>query len=115
MLEARERVRGLLAGEIGVDADRVALTRATTDGCNVVLAGLDLGSDDEVVTTDTEHFGLLGALGVSHARVRVARVRDLPADRALEAILAEVGPRTRLIAIQHVSWVTGAVLPLAEL
>jgi L-cysteine/cystine lyase len=115
MLEARERVRTLLADEIAVDAERVALTRATTDGCNIVVAGLELGPDDEVVTTDGEHFGLLGALGVSDARVRVAIVRDLPASRALDAILAEVGPRTRLIAIQHVSWINGAVMPIEEL
>jgi L-cysteine/cystine lyase len=115
MLEARERVRGLVAGLIGVDAERVALTRATTDACNIAVAGLDLGPDDEVVTTDAEHFGLLGALAVSPARVRVAAVRHLPAGQVLDAILAEVGARTRLIALQHVSWVTGAVMPVEGL
>jgi L-cysteine/cystine lyase len=115
MLEARERVRGLLAEQIGVDAEQVALMRATTDACNIAVAGLDLGPEDEVVTTDAEHFGLLGALGVSPARVRVAAVRDLPAAQVLDAILAEVGPRTRLIALQHVSWLTGAVMPVEEL
>jgi L-cysteine/cystine lyase len=115
MLEARERVRGLLAGLIGVEAGSVALTRATTDGCNIVLAGLDLGPEDEIVTTDAEHFGLLAALGASPARVRLAAVRDLPGERVLGAILAEVGPRTRLIALQHVSWVTGALMPVDEL
>jgi L-cysteine/cystine lyase len=115
MLAARERVRGLLAGLIGVDAGRVALTRATTDACNIAVAGLDLGPGDEVVTTDAEHFGLLGALGVSPVQVRVAAVRDLPAEQVLDAILAEVGPRTRLIALQHVSWLTGAAMPVEEL
>jgi L-cysteine/cystine lyase len=115
MLEARERVRGLLAGLIGVEVERVALTRATTDACNIAVAGLGLGPEDEVVTTDAEHFGLLGALAVSPARVRVAAVRDLPAERVLDAILAEAGPRTRLIALQHVSWLTGAVMPVEEL
>jgi L-cysteine/cystine lyase len=115
ILAARERVRALLAAQIGVEADRVALTRSTTDGCNIAVAGLDLGPADEVVTTDSEHFGLLGALAVSPARVRVARVRDLPAVRVLDAILAEVGPRTRLVALQQVSWVTGARMPVEEL
>jgi L-cysteine/cystine lyase len=115
MLAARERVRGLFAGLIGVETERVALTRATTDGCNIVLAGLDLGPDDEVVTTDTEHFGLLGALAASPARVRVARVREVPPKRVLDAILAQVGARTRLVALQHVSWVTGARMPVEEL
>jgi L-cysteine/cystine lyase len=115
MLDARERVRAAIAGTIGVDLDKVALTRATTDACNIVLSGLGLGTGDEVVTTDVEHFGLLGALGCSPARVRVARVRDQPATEALDAVLAEVGPATRLIALSHVAWTTGHVLPAGEL
>jgi L-cysteine/cystine lyase len=115
MAEARERVRALLAAEIGVPTVNVALTRSTTDGCNIVLNGLGLRDGDEVVTTDVEHFGLLGALACSGATVRVARVRDRPAAEAREAILAEVGPRTRLLALSHVAWSTGHVLPVAEL
>ena len=115
MLAARERVRALLAAEVGVPAENVALTHATTEGCNIVLAGLDLVPDDEIVTTDVEHFGLLGALHASGARVRVARVRDRPATEALESILAELTPRTRLLALSHVTWTTGHVLPVREL
>jgi L-cysteine/cystine lyase len=115
VLELRRRVRAGLAAVIGVPPERLALTASTTEGCNVVLAGLDLGPEDEVVTTDTEHFGLLGPLHASGARVRVARVRERPAEQALAAILAEVGPRTRLLALSHVSWQTGNLLPVEEL
>jgi L-cysteine/cystine lyase len=115
MLAARKRVRAALAGEIGVPAANVALTSSTTDGCNIVLAGLALVPDDEIVTTDVEHFGLLGPLHASRGRVRVAKVRDRPADGALDAILAEVTPRTRLLALSHVAWTTGHVLPIHEL
>jgi L-cysteine/cystine lyase len=114
-LAARARVRALLAAELGVDAGRVALTRATTDGCNIVLLGLGLRDEDEIVTTDSEHFGLLGALAASPARVRVARLRGRPAAEALDTILAEVGPRTRLVAVSHVLWTTGHVVPVDEL
>ena len=115
MLAARAAVREAIADEIGVLAANVALTRATTDGCNIVLNGLDLGPDDEVVTTDAEHFGLLGALRVKGVRVRVARLAGRPAADALDAILAEVGPRTRLIALSHVLWTTGHVVPVHDL
>jgi NAD(P)H-dependent flavin oxidoreductase YrpB (nitropropane dioxygenase family) len=94
MLAARDRVRAALGGEIGVPAVNVALTRSTSEGCLVVLAGLGLGPDDEIVTTDVEHFGLLGAVHASGAHVRVAAVRDRPAGEALEAILDEVARRT---------------------
>src|SRR5215218_5929356 len=110
-LADRPRVRERFAGVLGVAASNVALTTSTTEGCNVVLNGLALGEDDEIVTTDAEHFGLIGPLVVSAATVRVARVRDRPADDALDAILAEVGPKTKLVALSEVTWVTGHRLP----
>ena len=94
----RDEVRAKLAALFGVEPAQVALTRSTTDGCNIVLAGLDLGPEDEVVTSDGEHFGLIGPLHASGARIVTA-----PEDRILEAVT----DRTRLIAISHVSWVTG--------
>ena len=113
--ELRERVRGKLAALIGAPADNVALTTSTTNGCNIVLAGLGLGPDDEIVTTDEEHFGLLGPLHTSGARVRVAATRGVEPDQALDRLRGAVGPRTRLFALSHVSWVTGNLLPVAEL
>jgi L-cysteine/cystine lyase len=115
LLAIRERVRAELAKTIGVDAAHVALTSATTNGCNIVLAGLDLAPDDEVVTSDVEHFGLLGPLHASGATVRVARVGTRPPAEALDAIRAELTPRTRLIALSHVSYLTGNLLPITEL
>jgi L-cysteine/cystine lyase len=114
-IELRGRLRAALAAAIHAPVENVALTTSTTDGCHIVLGGLELGPGDEIVTTDSEHFGLLAALGVSPARVRVARVRDRPAEEAFDLIRAEVGPRTRLLALSHVSWTTGHVLPVREL
>ena len=112
LIEARARVRGLFAELLGATADHVAVTASTTTGCQIVLSGLRLEPDDEIVTTDEEHFGLLGPLHVSGARVRVAATRGRTADEALDAVVGEVGPRTRLIALSHVSWMTGHILPV---
>ena len=114
MLEARGRLRSALAAEIGVEPELMSLTTSTTEGCRIVLAGLGLGPDDEIVTTDAEHFGLLGPLHISGARFGLP-VRDRPAAEALETILAEVGPRTKLVAVSHVLWINGHVLPMDEL
>ena len=115
LMEGRERLRARLASLLHVTPEQLALTGSTTDGCNVVLGGLDLGPDDEVVTTDVEHSGLLGPLHASGAAIRVARIKERPADEAFDAILAEVTPRTKLLALSHVAWSTGNVLPIAEL
>jgi L-cysteine/cystine lyase len=114
-LELRDRVRAKLAAAAGVEAGRLSLATSTTNGCNIVLAGLGLGPEDEVVTTDGEHFGLLGALAVSSARIRVAPVRELPAEESFEAVQREVTPRTRLLALSHVCWMTGNRVPVEEL
>ena len=108
LIEDREALRAEVATLVGVSAESVALTASTTDGCNVVLAGLGLEPDDEVITTSDEHFGLIGPLHMSRARVVVV---DPDPDR----IVGAVNPRTRLIAISHVLWTTGAVLPVHEL
>jgi L-cysteine/cystine lyase len=115
VLGARESLRATLARLLGVSTDNVALTTSTTESCNVVMTGLGLVGSDEVVTTDVEHFGLLGPLHVSDARVRVAEIRGMPADRALDVILAACTPRTRLIALSHVAWTTGQVLPVHDI
>ncbi|HEY7793868.1 MAG TPA: aminotransferase class V-fold PLP-dependent enzyme [Gaiellaceae bacterium] len=107
-LALRAEVRAQLAALVAADPEQVALTTSTTDGCNIVLGGLDLRPEDEVVTTTDEHFGLLGALHVSGARVVVAAPEP-------ETILAAVTPRTRLLALSHVLWTTGRTLPVREL
>ena len=115
VIALRARVRERLAAEIGAPPERVALTSSTTDGCNIVVAGLDLGPEDEIVTTDAEHPGLLLPLHVSGARVRVAEVAGHPTSETLERITACVGPRTRLLALSHVLWTTGQLIPVHEL
>jgi L-cysteine/cystine lyase len=114
-LALRDEVRAKLAAAVGAPPELLSLATSTTNGCNIVLSGLGLGPEDEVVTTDGEHFGLLGALAVSGARVRVAEARELPPDESFEAILREVTPRTRLLALSHVCWMSGNRFPVEEL
>jgi len=108
VLALRAELRAELAGLVGAEEDQVAITASTTDGCNLILAGLDLGSGDEVITTTDEHFGLIGPLHASGARVVV-----VPPDA--DAIAAAVTSKTRLLAVSHVLWTTGQVLPVREL
>jgi L-cysteine/cystine lyase len=108
VVEQRERIRAGFAAVLGTAPQLVALTDSTTRGCQIVLAGLGLVAGDEIVTTDQEHFGLLGPVHASGARVVVT-------DADEEALLAAVTPRTRLIAVSHVLWTTGRRLDLARL
>ena len=84
----------------------VALTTSTTDGVASALAGLDLGRGDEVVTSDSEHPGVNGPLQALRD-LRGVEVRAV----SLADVADAVGPRTRLVACSHVSWVTGEIAP----
>jgi L-cysteine/cystine lyase len=115
VVDLRGLVRDQLAALVGASSAQLALTSSTTDGCNIVLSGLELGPGDEVVTTDSEHPGLLLPLHVSRARVRVAEVAARPTADALSTILSCITPRTRLLALSHILWTTGQLMPVHEL
>ena len=108
MLDLRKQARVVLGGLVAAEPEQIALTGSTTDGCNIVLAGLDLTPSDEIVTTTEEHFGLLGPVHASGAHVLAVAPEP-------DAILAAVTPRTRLLALSQALWTTGRVLPVREL
>jgi L-cysteine/cystine lyase len=105
-----ERLRAGVAGLFACEPDEVALTRSTTDGMNAALTAIELGPGDEVLTSDEEHPGLLAPLAAHRAR-RGFEVRTAPFAELADAI----GPRTKLVACSHVSWVNGRVVDTAAL
>ncbi len=101
-----DSLRGAYAAALGAPAERVALTTCTSEGISIVVEGMGLGPGDEILTSDEEHPGLLGALAVA-CEAHGASVRFCP----FSEIAEQLGPRTRLIACSHVSWMTGEILP----
>jgi selenocysteine lyase/cysteine desulfurase len=93
---------------MGCDVSDVALTTSTSEGIGAVMAGMDLGPGDEIVSSDQEHPGLIGPLKA--ARDRGADVRLVPFAELADA----VGATTTVVACSHVGWVSGELAP-AEL
>ncbi len=91
------------------EPEELALTTCTSEGLASVIDGLELCEGDEILTSDEEHPGLLGALGAARALHGVS-VRAVP----LASIAEAVAERTRLVACSHVSWMSGQLAP-AEL
>jgi L-cysteine/cystine lyase len=106
-----EELRAAYARVLGCPPADVALKTSTSEGLGSVLAGLDLGPGCEIVTSDTEHPGLIGPLIA--ARRRGVKVTAVP----LKDVADAVTTATTLVACSHVSWVTGELAPgaLAEL
>lgn len=117
----RDRNRGVaaLAAEMfGADADEIALTHSACEGLNAALMGLTWDRGDEVVSTTEEHPGLLLPLALlAHRHGVVTRFANLGGDdsNAVDALADQIGSRTRVIALSHVLWSTGAVLPLRDI
>ncbi len=107
--ELSTALRSAYAARLGARPADVALTSCTSEGLATVVEGLPLEPGDEIVTSDQEHPGMLGALQAARD-LRGVRVTVAPFAKVHEA----VGLATRLVATSHVSWVGGELAP-AEL
>lgn len=114
MSNVYDAVRQAVARLLHADEDEVALTDNTGEGLNIICYGLNWRSGDEIITTNHEHISLLAPLYQLRARYGVVlRMADLGprAERpAHEAVADLVTSRTRLLALSHVTFTTGARL-----
>jgi selenocysteine lyase/cysteine desulfurase len=120
----RESVRSKLAAFLGVTADEVAITRNTSEGSNLIVGGIDLKPGDEIVITDHNHPSNNESWKL-RARRDALVVRSVPVPvpaRSTEQLVAGIekalSPRTRVIALTHLTSTTGLrypIKPIAEL
>jgi len=116
--EAYAQARTRVAAYLGVPAPEIVFTGGCTAAINLVAHSLGslLAPGDEIVLSELEHHSNLVPWQMLAARAGVA-LRFLPATgdgRIDVSRLGEfVGARTKLVALAHVSNVTGAVLDVA--
>jgi L-cysteine/cystine lyase len=114
--EEAARLRAAAGRVVGATPERIALTGNTTDGLNVVAWGIDWRAGDEIVMPAMEHPGMAVPLAALARRAGLTlRLVDPEGtgEGLADAVAAVVGPRTRLVALSHVAWTTGAVLDVA--
>jgi cysteine desulfurase/selenocysteine lyase len=116
--EAREKVRGFLNAE---SEREIVFVRGATEAINLVAQSwgpAHVGSGDEVLISDVEHHSNLVPWQMLCRRVG-ARLVVAPTDATGEFDLAHfealLSARTRLVAVTHISNVTGALLPVARI
>jgi selenocysteine lyase/cysteine desulfurase len=112
-IELNGQLRQSYSTALGCDPGELALTSCTSEGIAQVISGLELGPGDEILTSDEEHPGLLGALAGARD-VKGVTVRMAPLANLAEAVDSHT---TRLVACSHVGWMSGSVAPdgLAQL
>jgi cysteine desulfurase/selenocysteine lyase len=113
--EAREKVRRLLGA---AEAREIVFTRNATEAINLVAASwgrTHVGAGDEVLITAMEHHADIvpwQQLCLERgAHLRVAPIDDR-GELLLEDLEALLGPRTKLVAVVHVSNALGTVNPV---
>ena len=115
--DLRETAREQVAAQLGVSGDELALVRNTSEANNIVNAGIPLGEGDEVLLWDQNHPTNNVAWDVRAARygfsVRRVSVPKAPAsEEDLAAPFIEAfGANTKVVAITHVSNVSGIRMP----
>ena len=109
---AHEAARAEVASFLNASPSEIVFTRNATEGINLVASGLGLEAGDEVVLPALEHHSNFRPWRVRARVVPVGLDEDgLPRYGEVESALS---PRTRLLALAHVSNVAGVVAPVEE-
>ncbi len=117
----RETVRSLLAELSGASAEEIAIVRNTTEALETVIFGLDLRPGDEVLVTDQEYPSMMRAWRQRQKRdgiaIRSVSIPTPPAhlSQITEALKQGITPKTRVIMISHIIYLTGQITPVREI
>jgi cysteine desulfurase/selenocysteine lyase len=114
----REAVRRLVNAE---SASEIVFTKSSTEAINLVassFASPRIAAGDEIVVTILEHHSNIVPWHFLRERQgAVLKFVDCRDDGSLDldAFEAALSPRTRMVAVTHMSNVTGTVVPIAEI
>jgi len=113
---AREAVRRLINA---ASVSEIVFTKSATEAINLVAAtfGRSLGPGDEIVLSQMEHHANIVPWHFLRERGVVLKFAPVLDDGALdmEGFRALLGPRTRMVAISHMSNVLGTINPVTEI
>ena len=102
------------------DASEIVFVRGTTEGVNLVASAwgpTTLKSGDEIVISIAEHASnLMPWTRLARERGATIRIVDVTDEGRLEpqAVKNALSPRSRIVALTHVSNVLGAINPIKE-
>ncbi|SEQ05576.1 cysteine desulfurase [Faunimonas pinastri] len=116
--DAREAVRSFLNAPSG---DEIVFTKSSTEAINLVaqsFGGLVIGEGDEIVISILEHHANIVPWHF-HRERRGAVLKWVPiledGSLDIEAFKAALTERTKIVAITHMSNVTGTIVPIRDI
>jgi cysteine desulfurase/selenocysteine lyase len=108
--DAFEHARQEVASFINASPSEIVFTRNTTEGINLVAHGMDLKVDDEVIITALDHHSNFMPWRLRAKAVPVGLGGD--GTPLYEELDERLSPRTRLVAMAHVSNTLGVEAPV---
>ncbi|MEO1201139.1 MAG: aminotransferase class V-fold PLP-dependent enzyme [Pseudomonadota bacterium] len=117
----KEDARTRIAALLGTSADELAIVRNTSEANNAIVQGVPLSEGDEVVLWDQNHpsNGLAWDVRALRTGATVRRfsvpARPGSVDELVDAFLASLSTRTRVLSFTHISNVTGLATPAGEI
>ncbi|MCU1731902.1 MULTISPECIES: aminotransferase class V-fold PLP-dependent enzyme [unclassified Pseudomonas] len=116
-------VREWAARYLEVRPRQIALTGSTTEGLGMIYGGLNVAADQEILTTEHEHYSTHKSLAFRTQRqgtkVRKLRLFDNPweisKDQVLSTIDKNIRPETRVVGMTWVHSGSGVKLPAGEI
>jgi selenocysteine lyase/cysteine desulfurase len=116
-----EMVRKRLAAHAGCDCEEIAITRCGSESGEIAVMGIDLKPGDEVVTTDQDYPRFLNSWKQRQRREGIVlRIVVLPAppvplDRVYDLVAQAVTPKTRVVHVSHMTYLTGQMAPMKRI
>lgn len=116
-------VRRNAAEYLGVQSSDLALTDSTTMGTALVINGLSIRPDQEMLTTTYDYYSTHTSLKYKASRTG-ATVKEIPLyrdihtvseDEMIETLIKGIGPKTRLVTATWVHSSTGLKVPVAKI
>lgn len=119
--EAFEAAREIVARFLNApSAENIVWTKGGTEAINLVANGIGLSIEpgDEIIVTEMEHHSNIVPWHLLRERkgavLKWAPIND-DGSLDMEAVAALLGPRTKVVAVTHMSNVLGTINPIAEI
>ncbi|MFI5387323.1 MAG: aminotransferase class V-fold PLP-dependent enzyme [Fimbriimonadales bacterium] len=115
-----ETVRKRLAALFGTDPEEIAITRNASESLCTCLFNLPMGAGDEILTSSQDYPRMINAIKQRVRREGIKMVQvDVPAapkshQEIVDAFAKGITPRTKIILVSHVVFMTGAINPVRE-
>src|SRR5262247_3377228 len=122
VLEPRiESVRRDLAADFGCDPEEMAITRNASEANEIMIFGLDLQRGDEIVYT-TQNYPRMRTSWKQRERRDGIVLKPVKIETPVKStksyvdqIAAAITPRTKVIEVMHISFMTGYIAPVKQI